>query len=139
MSWIIKRLFSDKNLGYIIEKARPMLRIAMAEEIKESITKAFQDPEFIEVVNSVGDAYYERYRRKFFGSMGGLQKGLNSEVSKIPGDFDFFDKEGRLSIKKILPKLLSGGIAGFKLGGSNTNQAQNTRGSGKGSQEAPQM
>ena len=81
------------------------------------------------------DGYYDRYRQKVFGTIGGLQKGLNSQVAAATPSFDFFDADGRLSIKKILPALMGGGIQGF-LGGK---QAQTNPQTGKGSQNAPNM
>ncbi len=128
LNWIVKRVFNEDNVGYILKIVQPKL--------KEAVLDMLHDEEFHkETLIPIMDGYYDRYRQKVFGTIGGLQKGLNSEVNKAIPQFDVFGKDGRLSAKKILPMIFSGGIQGL-LGG---NQAQTNRRTGKGSQNAPKM
>lgn len=136
MEWLIKRIFSDKIVGYLIEKVRPRLKEEFLEISKEAIDDILTDEEFHKRLTEVGDAYYDRYRRKVMGTIGALQQNINKigDSTKQP-QFDFFDEEGRLSIKKILPMVFSGGIQSFFRG----KQAQSGTRSTEQGQNAPEM
>ena len=139
MSWIIKRLITPKTLDYIIEIAKPKLQEQVNEYMKEGFLDLLRDPDFIQDTTLVTDALYERYRRKIIGTMGGLQKGLNSAQDSLVEGTDFFDNDGRLSIKKILPWGLKQ-LQNRKNGGSTIgNQAQNSNRNTKEGSNAPLM
>ena len=119
LNWIVKRIFSEKNVEYMLKIVQP--------KIEEGIINLLHDEDFHkETVIPIMDGYYDRYRQKVFGTIGGLQKGLNSEVNKVVPDLDFFDRDGRLSIKKILPMVMKGGLSGL-LGGKQAQNSSQTR------------
>ena len=123
LNWIVKRIFSEKNVGYILKIAQPKIREALLDLLHD---ENFHKDTLIPIM----DGYYDRYRQKVFGTLGGLQKGLNSEVNKAIPEMDFFDNDGRLSIKKILPMVMKGGLSGL-LGGKqpqNSTQSQDRGG-----------
>jgi len=135
LSWVIKRLFNEKTVGYLLKMVEPRLQEVLDEYLINSVENLLTDEEFHKKLTTVTDAYYERYRRKVVGTLGAVQQGLNKEVGVSSPDFDFFDAEGRLSVKKIIPMLLSGGFRGI-FGG---NKTQNRPQTGDGGQNAPNM
>ena len=84
-NWIFKRLFNDENLGYAIEKVKPYLREAIHSEAKELAIKLLEDEDIAYGVNqystALGDHLFARYKKKFFTTLGGMQKGINYAVA----------------------------------------------------------
>ncbi len=136
MSWLLRRIVNEKNVGYLLDIVRPKMQEEVNEMVSEAVTDLLLDEEFYQMLNPVLDAYYERYKRKIFGTIGGLQKGLNTQLGGgNGGDIpDLFNEEGQLSIRKLLPFAMKSGILRNILGGKG---AQNNPLSVKGGREAP--
>jgi len=138
MSWIMRRLFNTRNIGYLVKKAQPIIQEQMDTYILESLHRVLEDEEFHSRLLQVTDSYYERYKAKTLGFIGGTQKGINAEANRqqeaiLP---NIFDGEGKISAMKSIQFLLGGGLKRLQQGGiGGQNKAQN----GKGSQNAPQM
>jgi hypothetical protein len=50
----------------------------------------------------MGDAIYDRYTKKFWGSIGGMQKGLNFQMQGMNPLENLFDKEGNFSLSGLI-------------------------------------
>ena len=119
--WLIKRVFSEKNVGYLMEKANPLMREAIKTEAKEAILNVLEDEEIAAGLTQYGDALFARYSKKFWGSVGGVQKGLNYAVAGAQDDLGIFDEDGGISISGIIKGALTGKFKGL-LGGGGVSQ-----------------
>lgn len=138
MSWIIRRLFNTRNIGYLVKKAQPMLQEQLDTYLLESLHRVLEDEEFHSRLLQVTDSYYERYKAKTLGFIGGTQKGINAEVGRqqealLP---NIFDNEGKISAMKSMQFLLGGGLKRLQQGGIGSRNKPQI---GKESQDAPQM
>lgn len=113
MSWIVKRIFSDKSIEYLVEKARPKVD----DMVVESMNDYLSSEEFGQYLIGVTDAIYERYSKKFFGAIGGRVRGINAEVdreiaeeSPLLGIARKWQKTGKLDAKGAVLSLLLGGF-----------------------------
>ena len=126
--WLIKRVFSEKNVGYLMEKATPFMREAIKTEAKQAIIGVLEDPEIAEGLTTYGDALFARYSKKFWGSIGGKQKGLNYAVAGATQDIGIFDEEGNISIASIIKTAMTGGFKNLLGGGGMGNNPTPSQG-----------
>jgi len=114
--WFWKRIFSDKNLEYLIEKSEPYMDKFIEKRAKTAVFNLLEDEEVGEWVTAYGDALYKRYIGKLAGSIGGAQRGINFQQKGSPldalGDMENFDLMS-------LFKLFASG--GFKRGTTTTS------------------
>ena len=139
MSWLMRRLFNEKNVGYLYQIVRPIIQEDLGEMAKEAVIELLQDEEVATGVASYADAIVDREKKRVFGTIGGLQKGINYAAPPQGGggglpDFDIVDEDGNISLSKGIhwylknrSKLGSGG----GIGGFRSPQ------SGSGAQNAP--
>ncbi len=100
-----------------MEKASPFMREAIKTEAKEAIIGVLEDPEIAAGLTQYGDALFSRYSKKFWGSIGGKQKGLNFAVADAAQDVGIFDDEGNISIASIIRTAMTGGFKNLMGGG----------------------
>lgn len=103
LSWLQRRFINANTLAYLSEKMQPLL--------KEQILQILEDEEVAFAVNSyataLGDHLFERYRQKFYGSLGGVQKALNQggpHGQQLP----IYTENGDLSISSIIKSIFLG-------------------------------
>ena len=111
--WLWNRLLSQKRIDAIVEKALPSVLAKTSAIAKETAFNLMEDEDIALAVTEYGDALFDRYMQKFYGSLGGKQKGLNYALDEVTGGgLDIFDEDGNPSIKKIIAmgaqKMLSG-------------------------------
>jgi len=87
--------------------ARGILSNVSPEDLKPLVQGFLSDPEVQKGLMSFSDVFYDRYRTKFFGALGGLQKGVNAMVESENPYLDILDSKGQVSLKKIIPILAS--------------------------------
>jgi hypothetical protein len=117
-SWLGKKIFSDENLGYLIEKTRPLIQSEIDRHLKESVLKLMEDEDIAYGVGLYTDALYKRVSKKFFGAIGGVQKGVNYQTGEIQDNIlDNVFQDGQINVMGILKLLLSGQLKG--LGSKN--------------------
>ena len=88
--------------------ARGILSNVSPEDLKPLVQGFLSDPEVQKGLMAFSDIFYDRYRTKFFGALGGLQKGINSATENENPYIDILDSKGQLSLKKIMPILVGG-------------------------------
>jgi len=122
--WFWKRLFTTKRVGFLIEKAMPNIEI----HIKEMAHNLLSDEELAEHITLYGDALFNRYAGKFWGTIGGKQKGLNSavdqEIQELNPLTHIFDDDGNISLSGIVKGFLRGEFKGFGSSGGSLTQPQ---------------
>lgn len=114
----MRTIFSDKTVAFLIEKAEPYLAEKMSELAKETILNTLEDEEIAGAVIQYGDALYDRYQKKFWGQIGGMQKGLNYAAEKANPLAEIIDSEGNISLANIIRGVLSGGFKSAAAGQS---------------------
>ena len=128
LDWFWKRVFSERNIGYIIKNAQPHIQAELDVFVKNSIITTINDPEVGQWVTALGDGLYDRYMKKFTGFIGGTQKGINAQANRVADELNPFadiigeDSEGNLTFNLMgaVKTFLSGGLSG--LGSSSTGQ-----------------
>jgi hypothetical protein len=105
--WLWKRIFSEKNLGFLYEQVRPLIVEDMTYLVKDTIQNVMEDEEVAEWVTKYGDGLYDRYSKKFWGTIGGLQKGLNFSMQQ-ENPLNILDEDGNLSLSGIIKGVISG-------------------------------
>lgn len=82
------------------QKVRPVLRADMAVLAKEAVLDLLSDEEVAEFAAKYADALVDREKRRVFGAIGGMQKGINyaTNSGKEPLELDLFDDEGNFSL-----------------------------------------
>lgn len=115
--WIASKILSDKTLDSLIEKALPKIQDRLDTQLKESVIRLLEDEDIAYGVGVYADALYNRVSKKFFGAIGGTQKGLNYQTGQIQDDLlgDVF-QDGQINVMGILRLIMSGKLK--QLGGS---------------------
>lgn len=108
-NWIGRRIFSDENLGYMLEKVRPMLQQEIDTHLKEAVIHLMEDEDIAYGVGQYADALYSRISQKFFGAIGGKQRGINNIVGNAQDDIlgDIF-QDGQFNLMGVIRLLMSG-------------------------------
>jgi len=118
--WLWKRVFSDRNVGFLMQKAEPYMSKFIVERVKEATFTLMEDEEFNAWLTHMGDAYYNRYMSKFQGWIGGKQKGINFAVDGAIDNANplnaIMDDEGNFSLSKAIRTFMSGSFKGFGVG-----------------------
>ena len=109
LNWIERRIINDRTVGYLTEK----IESTMADTFKESFIKLLEDEDIAYALTQYGDALYDRYHKKFFGAIGGIQKGINASVEDANPLSQVFNADGAPDLRSILGLLLSGGFKGL--------------------------
>jgi len=116
-NWLWKRVFSDENIGFLMEKAEPYITDRMVDVAKDAMFKLLEDEEFNEWLTQMGDAYYNRYMQKFGGWIGGNQKGINYAIDREASQLNplaaVMDEDGNFSLSKAMKSLMSGQFRQF--------------------------
>ena len=138
--WITKRLFSRQNISKILEDNQDLV----TDYAKSTIHNVLEDEEVAEHLKQYGDALYNHYIRKFFGTLGGMQKGINYQMGEavqeqpgLGGIFAGMDMEDfSLSdlIKNAAFQFLSGK---FKAPAALTGQTTASTASGRRAMSQP--
>ena len=119
-NWLWKRVFSDKNVGFLIEKADPYVTKYMVSKIKEATFILMEDPEFHSWLAAMGAMYYKRYMGKINGWLGGKQKGINYAIDGAMENLNplagVIDDDGNFSLGNAIKMFMSGA---FRGGGSS--------------------
>lgn len=88
----------------------------MEEEVKNMIHKLLEDEDIAKHMTMYTDMFYNRYEKKFWGTIGGLQKGVNSavnaEVEAANPLSQIFDEEGNISLSSIVKGFIQRGFSG---------------------------
>lgn len=106
--WLWKRVFSEKNIGYLVQKAEPYMDSFIEDRLKLAIVNVLSDEEIGAMVRDYGDALYQRYMQKLGGFLGGKQKGLNFAIDKVNPMSQILDEDGNISLSNIFRTFLSG-------------------------------
>lgn len=114
-----------------MQKAMPY----MEKEVKNMIHNLLEDEDIAKHLSMYTDAFYQRYSKMFWGSIGGRQKGLNyavnAELEKVNPLANIFDDEGNISLSAIAKGFLRGDFKQLTGGGSTSpSQSQGLRGQG---------
>ena len=117
LDWILKRIFTEKRVGSLIEKATPYIRDSIKPMVKDMVFDLMEDEDMSLAITTYGDALFERYKRKVWGTIGGLQKGVNAVTLAANPKLSFMDKDGNLSLGNIFRAAISGQLKGM-IGGS---------------------
>lgn len=105
LNWLERRIINERTVGYLTEK--------MADSLKEAFIKILEDEDIAYAITQYGDAVYDRYHKKFFGAIGGVQKSINANVQALNPLSDIFDEDGNPNLRGLLGLVLSGGLKGL--------------------------
>ena len=124
--WIAKRIFSDKTLDYLGEKLEGRIQNRLDEIAYNTIAGVLSSEEVGTMVTDYGDALFNRYRQKFWASVGGVSKGINQTI--IPRDplSEIVREDGGINLGGILRLAMSGGLK--NLGQTGTTQRRGSIG-----------
>lgn len=100
--------------------ARGVIANISTDDLKPIIQGFLSDEEVQKGLFQFTDAFYDRYRNKVMGTLGGLQKGVNYAVEGANPLSSIIDSRGHISLKGIIP-MLAGGLFS---GGESTPQPQ---------------
>lgn len=121
-SWIIKKLIPKEVISFYIDQVKEEIHI------KTQIKDVLQDEEIAQGVISYGDALYDRYQKKFWGQIGGVQKGLNflgkqdqDSNNDLENIFDLVSGEENIN----LSKLIKFGLSNYMKGNNGNNHNNN--------------
>lgn len=127
--WFWKRIFNTKRVGFLMQQAMPH----MEEEVKNMIHKLLEDEDIAKHITMYTDMFYSRYEKKFWGTIGGRQKGINSmvdaEVEAANPLSQIFDEDGNISLSSIIKRIIKGGFSGggsTPPGQQGLNERRNT-------------
>lgn len=111
--WFWSRVFSSERLEYLLKKAQPQVELMLTEAMNDYLSSE----EFGVYILGVTDAIYERYSKKFFGSIGGAMRGVNAAIDKevaeanpLVGIFTKWQKTGKLDAKALIGAFIMGQI-----------------------------
>ena len=128
-NWVFKRLFTPERVVSLIKNNQ----IIISEVMKDSIQDVLEDEEIAKMVIQYSDTIYNRYlgkSGKLWGTIGGVQKGLNFAVEGEVGEqfnpFSNFLEDGELSLSGLVKGFLSNA---FKNRGIPQGSPQGTPGS----------
>lgn len=107
LNWLWKRIFTPDRVGYLVQIARPQLNQMMAEMVLDTM----ENEEVKAGIVMMGDQLYTHYSKKFFGTIGGLQKGVNSQVAEMNPLTQIIDKDGNIDVKNIISGFILGKLA----------------------------
>jgi hypothetical protein len=119
--WLWDRILSPKRLDYLIDK----LGDRAQDLAKETAISLMEDEDIAQGLTMYGDALYDRYSRKFFGAIGGTQKGINYAIQgATEGSLPpIFDDEGNISLKQIVAYGVQKALSGsFNVGSSSSKR-----------------
>ena len=102
-----------------MEKVKPYIMDSLNVNVKDLIFNALEDEEISLAVTTYGDALFDRYKRKVWGTIGGLQKGVTAASLAANPKLSFMDKDGNISLSNIFRMAMSGGLKGMMGGGSS--------------------
>lgn len=112
--WIGSKIISDKTLDSLIEKAldrgTPIIKERLHSYVKDEIQNVLEDEEIAAGLIQYTDAIYARYQKKFFGAIGGTQKGINATTEGLNPLSQIVDEDGNFSLSRILGLAMSGGL-----------------------------
>lgn len=114
-NWLWGRVFSDKNIGYLIEKTKPLLQAEIDGYLKDSMIKLLEDEDIAYGIGLYTDALYQRVSKKFFGAIGGTQKGLNAQTGGATDLIGDLFPDGQFNLMGGLRLLLSGRLKGLGM------------------------
>lgn len=118
LDWIFKRLFTEKRVGSLMEKASPYIQNSINAMAKDTVFNLMEDEDVSLAITTYGDALFARYKQKVWGTIGGLQKGVNAVTLAANPKLSFMDEDGNLSLGNLFKAYMSGGLKGM-LGGSS--------------------
>lgn len=105
-----KMILTPGNVGYLVENVAPYLVQIQGQVMKDSIMKTLQDEEIAQAVASYSDALLDRELKRFWGSVGGKQKGLNFQMQEANPLAQVMTKDGGLNLPGIINFLAQRGI-----------------------------
>jgi len=95
-----------------MKQATPYMEI----ELKNMIHNILEDEDIAKHATMYTDMFYQRYEKKFWGTIGGQQKGINSavnaEVEAANPLSQIFDADGNISLSSIVKGFISRGFSG---------------------------
>ena len=114
--WIASKIFSEKTLDSLIEKLEPRIQGQLDVYAKQTVVTLLEDEEIARGLITYLDAIYGRYQKKFFGAIGGTQKGINATMQNLDINplATIIDEDGNFNLRQALGFFLSGGLK--KLG-----------------------
>jgi len=83
--------------------ARGILLNVSQDDIKIIVQGFLSDPEVQKGLMEFTDSFYERYKLKVLGTLGGLQKGINYAVNEQNPLANIVDSKGQISLKRLIP------------------------------------
>ncbi len=121
--WFWRKVFSEERVGYLIEKAKPFITNSIKVDVKDMIFDLMEDEDIALGVKTYGDALFERYKKKVWGTIGGLQKGVNAATLKGKQQLGILDDEGNISLGNIMRMAMSGQLKGLMSGAGSSPSA----------------
>ena len=121
--WLFKKIFTEENISEALEIARPQIRQLIEEEAssmaKTTIHDILSDEEIGAHVAAYTDNIYNRYLGKggkFWGSIGGMTKGINYEIGEQMDSMNplsgILDNEGNLNFSGIVKSIIANAFRG---------------------------
>lgn len=101
-----------------MEKVKPYITDSIKVDVKDMIFDLMEDEEVGLAITTYGDALFERYKRKVWGTLGGLQKGVNASLAPEKS-LSFMDDDGNISLSNIFKLAMTGQLKGLMGGGSS--------------------
>ncbi len=122
-NWFWKRIFSAERIASIMDKVRPYVMDSINVNVKDLIFNALEDEEIGLAVTTYGDLLFDRYKKKVWGTIGGLQKGVNASLAPEQS-LSFMDAEGNISLSNIFKMAMGGQLQGLLSGGQSPSSSQ---------------
>jgi len=99
--WLFKRLFTKKRIQYLTNQFKEEINL------KHQVMDVLSDEEIAQNVIGYSDAIYDRYfgkSGKLWGSLGGIQKGINAQNGDngMPFDFSLLENLDNLSLASLV-------------------------------------
>jgi hypothetical protein len=118
-----KVILTPSNVGYLSQ----IVTNSMADSMKDSIMQTLSDEEIAAAVAAYSDAIVDRELKRFWGSVGGTQKGLNFQMQEANPLSNILDKEGNLSLSGIINMLARGWMQNKSVMGQIPQNTPQTR------------
>lgn len=108
--WFVKKILNTKAAQEYLEIVSEKMQNQLDDRLKDSIIHVLEDEEIAGAVTQYGDALYDRYQKKFFGSIGGIQKGLNYAAQDKSPLMGLINDAGTLDLSSIVKRLMLGAV-----------------------------